>query len=107
MSQAPYHFTKSCFDVWIADVVRVYALVRAFGQFPCNWAHTPIQNRRLRRCGEGLDHISLHCPSHVRTEGRDHGSRSPSRLFVTFQHHIGVFAHILPPMLKCCSVVQR
>jgi hypothetical protein len=55
----------------------------------------------------GLEPIPLPYSSHVRTEGRTQGSRLPSRLFVTSQHHVGVFARLLPPMLKCCDVVQR
>jgi hypothetical protein len=85
----------------------VYELVRTFGQCTRKWADPPIQNRRIRRCGGGLEHVPLRRSSPVRTEERDHGPRCPSRPFVTSQHHVGVFACALPPVLKCCGVVQR
>jgi hypothetical protein len=46
-------------------------------------------------------------PHDAKTEGGDHGPRLPSRPRVTPQHHVGVLAGFLPPMRKCCGVVQR
>ena len=45
-------------------------------------------------------------PHHAKTEGGDHGPRLPSRPRVTPQHHVGVLARSLPPVLKCCGVIQ-
>ena len=53
---------------------------------------------------EAGEHVLLHDSSPVRTEGRDHGSRLPSRPFVTSQHHVEVLAGALSLMLKCCGV---
>jgi hypothetical protein len=64
-------------------------LVRAFGQFARNWADTPIQNRRPRRCRGGLEHILLHRSSRVRTEGRDQGSRLPWEEIMGLVYHKG------------------
>jgi hypothetical protein len=46
-------------------------------------------------------------PHHAQTEEGDHVPRFPSRPFVTLQHHAGILACFLLPVLKCWGVVQR
>ena len=88
-------------------MVCVYELIRAFRKFIWKWADPPIQNRRIRRCGGGLEHVLLQCSLHARIERRDYGPRCSSRPFVTSQHHVRALARALSPRLKCCGVVQR
>src|SRR5215467_11665548 len=72
-----------------------------------HWADPPIQNRRIRRCEGGLEHVPLQRSSLGESREESHGPRCPSRPCVTSPHHVGVIPCALPPVLKCSRVVQR
>jgi hypothetical protein len=44
----------------LAMVPRVLHQLCALGQFLRHWADTPIQNGRVRRCGNGPENVSFH-----------------------------------------------
>jgi hypothetical protein len=68
MIQAPSLTSPKAALTFSAPMSYVYELLRAFGQFTRHWADTPIQNRRPRRCGGGLEPIPLQHSSQVRTK---------------------------------------
>jgi hypothetical protein len=79
----------------------------ACGPCPHPWADPPIQNRRIRRCGDGLEPVPLQHSSPVRIVGSEPGPRCLSQPWAPSPHHVGVGACALPPMLQGCGVAQR
>ena len=73
MLHAPSRTFPNAALTFAAQMSCVYALLRAFGPFTRHWADPPIQNRRLRRCGGGLEPVLLQRSSPVRTAGRELG----------------------------------
>ena len=71
----PYEVSSELMSIACSPLYQIISgscnrtLPALFGQCTCNWADTPIQNRRSCRCGGGLGYVLLRRPSsrrHVR-----------------------------------------
>ena len=78
----------------------VDARLWACGPRTHHWADPPIQNRRIRRCGGGLEPVLLQRSSPVRPAGSDQELRCPSQPWWPSPHHVGVITRALPPVLQ-------